>query len=380
MEGEAWQLVTYSTASELWSGLQQQHIDLMLVDIQWPPARTLLAQLAKRWPALPILVLATAQQFDDLSQALLDGATSFILQPIESQRFKAAVRCATHTETPQESPKRGRVVAVTGLTGGAGRSTIAANLAIALHQRHAADVLLIEGHQHLSCLASMLNLYPICSLADLAQPSTLALHIIEGYLQRHSSGIRTLTAPSAFALWMEIPLETWRTILSCAASLSDFVVIDTAAVADELLAEILAQADEVLIVTTPTATSWRTALDLQETLQTAEEIQARIHILLNKADMQHGLRASFLKKQVQETSLVSVCEDAVLATYALNRGVPFVLSHPHSLLSRQIYRLADAVCGVAGARSPGAAPSLLTALQQAVGALMPRALLARSAH
>jgi pilus assembly protein CpaE len=164
----------------------------------------------------------------------------------------------------------------------------------------------------------------------------------------------------AFTPWIEISLETWQTLLACVASLSAFVIIDTAAIADALLSQILAQADEILIVTTPEATSWRTAVDLLETLQEAEEVQARVHMLLNKADMRNGLQTFFLRKQVREVPFISICEDGGLATYALNRGVPFVLSHPHTLLSRQIYGLADYIYSAAGTDALDTESSLRT--------------------
>jgi len=54
-----------------------------------------------------------------------------------------------------------------------------------------------------------------------------------------------------------------------------------------------------------------------------------------------GLDAGMVQKQLREKAFIAIPEDTALATYALNRGVPFVLSHPRAVISRRIHNLVD---------------------------------------
>jgi pilus assembly protein CpaE len=85
----------------------------------------------------------------------------------------------------------------------------------------------------------------------------------------------------------------------------------------------------------------RGTLNLLETLHAEEAIQGRIHVVLNRAGIRGGLDAGVVQKQLREKTFIAIPEDTPLATYALNRGVPFVISHPRAVISRRMNTLVD---------------------------------------
>ncbi len=247
-----------------------------------------------------------------------------------------------------------RVIAVTGLRGGVGRSTIAVNLAVSLRQRNNASVILVEAHHGLGNLALMLNLLPRHTVASITEGEGIDTDVMRGVLQQHSSGVQLLSAPLDVTQLVEFSPETWRHVLSLLKQMAQYVVIDTSAYADTVLSEVLTAADEILVVCGPDILSMRGTISMLETLRGERDtVRGRVQLLLNRAGVRGGLDESTLQKQLREKIVVSLTDDAPLATYALNRGVPFVLSHGRSALTRSITTLvAQFTAGTQTATAP----------------------------
>ncbi len=235
-----------------------------------------------------------------------------------------------------------RLIAITGLRGGVGRSTIAVNLAVALRQRSNSSVILAEAHHGLGHLALLMNMLPRHTLASLTEGEAFDTDIMRSILQQHSSGVQLFSAPLDVAQLIEYSPETWREILTLLKQMAQYVVVDTSAYADSVLSEVLTAADEIVIVCGPDILSMRSTMSLLETLRAEREnVRGRVQLILNRAGVRGGLDESMLQKQLREKIAVSFTDDAPLATYALNRGVPFVLSHGRSSLTRSITTLVE---------------------------------------
>jgi pilus assembly protein CpaE len=309
-----------------------------------PNATGLLREITAALPQLTALALATPQHLVELQSALQAGAASFVAFPIDANQFASTLqRTLQETAKRQTRPRRGRVAAVVGLKGGVGRSTLAVNMAVALRQRVDADVVLVEAHHGLSDLSLMLNLLPRHTLASLAQETNLDADVLQGHLQSHAAKIKVLAAPNDLAQLVELPLETWRLILTHLAETAPYVVVDTAALADPVLSEVLTLADEIVVVTGPDLAGLRSTVVLLKSLDEEGNVQGRTHVVLNRAGVRGGVGERAAAAQVGEALAAVIPDDPALATFALNRGVPLVLSHPRALLSRQIQQLVGRV-------------------------------------
>ena len=343
---EGWQVLPFVGQPIRIDWLQQLQVDLIIVDLDMPDALVHLSELSRKLVGVPLLALATAQHLVRLQEAFLAGASDFVAFPIDATHFIATVHRVLQRRTQVAAPQshklqKSQVVAVTGLRGGIGRSTIAVNLAIALQQRTKTDTILAEAHHGLSHLSLMLNMHPRYTLANVAEEPNIDRDIMHAYLQAHNSGIRLLSAPTELDHLVELSIETWRHTLNMLTEIAPQIVIDTAAVADELLSDVLLHADDIVVVTSADIPGLRGTLGLLATLRNEQEFQGRIHVVLNRAGVRGGLDASVIQKQLREKALLTIPEDTPLATYALNRGVPYVLSHPRAVISRRIYALAD---------------------------------------
>lgn len=346
-----WQFVATvdSKQPEEWIG--EQDADLALIDLEIGGAVLLLAHLAANQPELPLIALATPQHLVELQDALLAGAKAFIPFPANPQQFVATVTRVVHGEV-KETPKdagTSRVIAITGLKGGVGRSTVAVNLAAALKQKLRSDVVLVEAHHGLSDVSVMMNLHPSRTVANLAIEENVDADIVEGNLHLHSSGVKLLAAPTEIDQLVEMPVESWRLVLEQLSTLAPTIIIDTSSVADHLLSEILTRADDILVITEPHMSSLNGARALLESLRRESDIHGVIHLVVNRAGLQGSISSSAIAKRLGEPVVAELADDSPLVTYAINRGVPVVLSHPRTALSRQFTTLAQRFRGHVGA-------------------------------
>jgi pilus assembly protein CpaE len=131
-----------------------------------------------------------------------------------------------------------------------------------------------------------------------------------------------------------------------------YVVVDTAAIADAVLSEVLTHADDIVIVTGPDLAGLRSAVVLLQTLDAESNVHGRTHVVINRAGVRGGIPEAACAKQVGEEIVAAIPDDAALATFALNRGVPYVLSHPRSILSRKVQELVSKLFNVKAVTQP----------------------------
>jgi pilus assembly protein CpaE len=349
-QGFQWRFEAAVNMAQPVAWLRRVQPNIALVDLDVPNAITLMRDIVTVMPQVTVLALVTPQHLADLQEALMAGASSFVAFPIEPNQFTTTVLRATQEAPKREShARRGHMVAVVGLKGGVGRTTLAVNMAVALRQRIEGDVILVEAHHGLSDISLNLNLLSRHTLASLAQETNIDVDVLQGHLQLHASRVKVLAAPPDVSQLVELPIQTWQIILNQLAELAAYVVVDTSAVADAVLSEVLTQADDIIVVAGPDLASLRSAVVLLKTLDAESNVHGRTHVVINRAGVRGGISEQACAKQVGEAVTVALPDDPGLATFALNRGVPYVLSHPRSILSRKIQELVSKLFDVKAA-------------------------------
>jgi pilus assembly protein CpaE len=71
----------------------------------------------------------------------------------------------------------------------------------------------------------------------------------------------------------------------------------------------------------------------------------KIRLVLNRADTTLGIRVADVEHSIGRKVDYTIVSDGRAVVYALNRGVPFVLSNRESQVSQDVFRLATAIAG-----------------------------------
>jgi len=278
----------------------------------------------------------------------------------------------TVLETNRGSLKRTRVLAVTSGKGGVGKTSIVANLAIALSQS-GLRVLVVDADLGLANIDVLLGLRTRFNLGHVVSgQKSLEDIIVEG-----PAGVRIIPGASGLKDLAEIEAGRRHALLADLVSLdeeSDLLMIDTGAGISSNVMDFVVSADEVIVVTTPEPTAIADAYAMIKVLSQVSP-DTYIRLLVNQA--RNAAEAAQVSDQISSVAqrFLNVYVDKlgyVFADVAVQKSVraqkPFVLLYPHSSASECIKALAQRL---ATGRPVRAAPSgiagFVTRMLSAVG-------------
>ena len=337
--------------------------DVILMDINMPDMDGITAteRLSAQVPSAAVVMMSVQGEADYLRRSMLAGAREFLVKPFSSDELTASIRQVYSREKDKadraavvaqvarasDPTHSGQVVAVFSPKGGVGRTTIAVNLAVAAASELGKKVTLVDASFQFGDVAVLLNLNPKDkSMAELVPELEQGLdpESVEKFTLTHSSGIRVLLAPPSPEMAERITPAGVKHVIDILRQHSELVVVDCAAWFNDTLLGILDLADVVLTVLTLEITSIK---NTRLFLEVADQLgySHKIRLVLNRADTTLGIRVADVEHSIGRKVDHTIVSDGRAVVYALNRGVPFVLSNRESQVSQDVLRLATSIVG-----------------------------------
>ncbi|MFN2426122.1 MAG: response regulator [Candidatus Binatia bacterium] len=201
--------------------------------------------------------------------------------------------------TPSQPSKRGRTVALIGAKGGAGTTTIIANVAASLSGRGLA-VTAVEMRGDYGNLTRLLNIAPLHDISSLLmyEPSQIASDKFEGALSRHMNGLRVLAAPQYPENFREVRADQASAILDAAIRTSDLVLVDLPCNGSEANREVLCKADLVAMVIEREPSSIAAARVMLSMLQTWNVRVPIGSIVVSRVNVPDAMTAADINSQL----------------------------------------------------------------------------------
>ncbi len=343
--------------------------DVIVMDINMPEMDGIAASeiISQRLPMIPIIMMSVHGEAEHLRRAMGAGAREFLVKPFSSDEFSTSIKRVHERElvrqsqlqvsggTPTEDfdprgaePAAHRVIAVFSPKGGSGRTTIATNLAVSLHKETGARVCLVDANLQFGDVGVLLNLNPKNrSIIDAVEAGEPDGDIVESVLVHHSTGIRVLLGPPAPEAADLVSAANLRKILEELKERHDYVVVDLPSGLTDHSLGVMDFADDILVVA---ALEITTIKNVRLFLEIAEQLsydRSKIRLVINRSDTAQGIRIGDVEASIQRPVDGTIVSDGRLAVLAVNRGVPFVVSHPEAALSRDVAKLARTVGGAA---------------------------------
>ncbi len=268
----------------------------------------------------PKLILRTMRAGADeyLDESEVAGDLSLVLKVRKSGNHVASTK--------------GKIVSVIGAVGGAGVSTVTANLGISLSVSHQRAVL-IDGQLQTGSLAALLDLKPDFTLGDLGkQKGVLDRGVLEKSFCEHVSGARMLASPRSLVLDETSYLAVRRAAeLSC--SLSPFVLVDLGSNLGEHQWELLQRSDRILLVLPLSFLALKNAHQLIRFLAESKIDPSRINLVANRTGQAQELTPDKVEESLDVKSM----------NRAANLGEPVVVNNPSSKAARALHALAQSL-------------------------------------
>lgn len=352
--------------------------DVVLMDVNMPGMDGIETseRLARNVPGAAVVMMSVQNEAEYLRRSMLAGAREFLVKPFTSDELFGSVRQVSTRQREnrlQRIPvgsgvtadgvgrpeRRGRVIAVFSPKGGVGRTTVAANLAVAAAIDLKQSVALVDANFQFGDIGLLMNVQPTntATIADvLAELAEGHVDAVDPALIAHSSGVKVLLPPPSPEMAELVTADHMRRILARLRQRHELVVVDCFSQLHDPTLTILDAADVVLTVLTFDLTSiknTRVFLGVAERLGYAED---KIRVVLNKADSAHGITLADIEGSIGRKIDFTIGSDARTVIHALNHGQPFAAGNMHAQISKDVIAIARAVAApVAAVDAPVAA-------------------------
>jgi len=340
--------------------------DVVVIDINMPDVDGIRAtELIRKYsPHTQIIILSVQVDPHYMRRAMLAGARDFLSKPPPADELTSAIRRAGKMAIEERlrspsglsgvkmptDPSRGplvptsNVISVYSPKGGAGCTTVAINLAIAL-QNDDSPTIIVDGNLQFGDVAVFLNEQTKNSIVDLApRTDELDTEILEEVLATHAkSGVKILAAPPRPEYAEDITGEQYSKLLDYLKHFYTYIVIDTATALDDITLASIDASDIIILITTqdiPAIKNTRHFFDLTQVLNVDLK---RVIFVMNRYDKRIGITPEKVGESFKhEITAVLPLEDRVVIP-SINRGMPFVLTDKSKPISRAVLSLAKEV-------------------------------------
>jgi pilus assembly protein CpaE len=288
-----------------------------------------------------------------LQSALRAGVDDVVAASAEDEELLAAISRAsariearlpvssTAVAEPTLDTAHGRVITVFGTKGGAGKSVLATNLAVALARRTIQPVVLVDADLQFGDVALMLQLQPVHTITEaVSAGDRLDGTLLESLLLRdQGSGLYVLAAPTESGAADHIGRDDLVRILDILRSRCAYVVVDTSSSFAEISLAALESSDDILVLAGLDVMSLKSARVGLQTMRVLGIPMSRVRFVLNRANTRVGLTEADAERALQLKVDTALPSDIVVAE-SVNRGVPVVSSAPRTRFARNVDELA----------------------------------------
>ena len=323
--------------------------DVFVVDIRSLAALPReLVSLKRHFPQSGIVVLAKALEPAAMLDAMRMGVSEWLPEPLVLDDLETAIRRVTR---PSAGTVAGRAYAVLGGKGGVGCTTVAVNLATALHRATGEPTLFIDLHMAHGDASVFFGVEPRFSVLDaLENIHRLDQTYMKGLVTATKGGLDLLAAANRPQL---VPIDALRVraLIDFVTTTYPWVVLDCPRT-DGTLMEALDTTTAVLVVANQELATLRSASRMAAALRQRCGAHA-VKLAMNRFDTESEIGRRDVERVMAGRIDYTLPSDYRAAVAALNKGEPLALQ-PQSRLAAAFDDLARDLAGLGPAHREAA--------------------------
>lgn len=332
--------------------VRELHPDVVIMDVNMPGVDGIQAteRLSIDHPLTSVIIMSADIDQEYIRQAMIAGARDYLIKPFTSDEVVTAIKRVYEKERLRRTREKGKnvrpvtaskIITLYSPHDGVGKTTLAANLAIALKQLSGDQVVLVDLNLQFGDLDLVLNLAPERTLADLAPHfQQMDAQMLDSFLSTHESGVRMLAAPPRPQYAETVTVYCVQHVLRLLKQSYQYIIVDAASAMNDTTLAALDVSDEIVLITNLDVPSLRNAKICLETMHELHYETEKVRVVINRATGEMGIKADEAENYLDHPVAVRVPSDGRVVVDAVNRGIPFVVSYPDAKVSTAINQLA----------------------------------------
>jgi pilus assembly protein CpaE len=297
-----------------------------------------LRRLSSTFLGQPILALIKGKNPDALIATQRAGAVQVVPLPLDPGDFRLALDCIGMQFGFGAAATC--IIAVSGVTGGCGATSVAINLAYEIAQQYQRPTILAELSAQVGMLAAYLNFEPKYTLYDLLKHAAgIDSYMVKNALVSFADHLQVLAGPNRVITDLQVTADDIARLLEHSRRLAEVIVLDVPATYTDLYFATLAASDQVVVVGEQKIPSVR---NLKLTLESLAGAGLHSHhVLINRYDPNRkGFALEALRELLRFPELRPIANDEENLSAALSEGRPLRLQAPRSPVLADIDNLA----------------------------------------
>jgi len=333
--------------------LRQMDPEILVIDFEDDPELGVKFTqfLSEMHPGQRVLAVGPGLSQDQLLAAMRAGVADYLNKPVDEAALQAAVGRVAQAlgRTGTKAPRVCALYSFFSPKGGAGSTSVAANMAVVLHRLTGKRTLLVDLDLELGEAALLLGVQPRFTFVDMVKNfHRMDAGLLASYIEQHSSGVHLLSAPFHPERSESVDGDEIRRILHFLKQHYEYIVVDTPGSFSPTTLAAFDQSDQVFVITNIDLPSLR---NIQRGLpmlkRVLPKVNDQVRLVVNRYQPEGSIALEDVERTLGLKVFGTISNDYEALIQSINAGTPIVLNG-NSKYGRDIKALGARVAGMQG--------------------------------